>query len=810
MVELRRIIFLFIIIFLTNKSKNVDLNNIKIIEGSAIFEVFPFQLPNKDFIFLCYDYNPDNHEHSFIIYELRSSREISSENTMDWFELSADKFITTVLTIDNNYYIIFCNLEDCYSIDFVNMNYEVKEFHSLLQETVDSTIYDEYWEWDTFYFSEIINIDNRNKILFSQISNNNIYLSIVKINNKELSFESIAESTEGPYVYTYPHDLNCFITTNNYIECLYMDEIESQSHFRVAVYEQSLNYLNNIILDTDNINFQDEVSFYNAIRAIHLKNEIGIFTYYINNYDAQFSKLRMQINELYFEGGIPSFRNVIQDNQIIEISFDDDDDYNYYSSDSTRINSESLIKLNDNKFSYAYIYSEDIIILIIFDLFGDNNNNLFVRYYKIDFTDYNYKTRDILKLFNYDSFLGLGINYKDSENNKNALFIFFGYYKIQSNNKISLDVYKENKGFIFEINNYNLISLDNNLFGYELIIKITSISNALKGTRFFSINKNMEIHKNDLIDKDDHILIDFSGVNTQIGEKSIIEITWTLATSEYDKLVEYYDKSETFGGGEQFSDFYESTVLEEKIFTIELTFVCSESSETITSFCSYPVLKTKTIQNGSNNIIFLSDFIYTNEANNLFNTYLTLSGYDSTTSCSNDPINIIKYNYMNDCLNNCPTNYNHDSSNNCIYVCENKFSFNSKCYDNCPEGAISYLSNDQKSCKCEKLYYKDENLNYVCLSSLICDNKHPVLNEQTKECCNYRVKYRDEYYMECPENTCISQKFGENNICEDKTPDMKVFNGICFNDYHSIQSKFREMAENNIKLNDKEGVTLSV
>ena len=652
-----------------------------------------------------------------------------------------------------------------------------------MKKTVASTIYDGYW--DTFYFSEIINIDNRNKILFSQISENNIYLSIVRINDKDLSFESIAESTEGqgPYVYTYPHDLNCFITTNNYIECLYIAEIEGQNHYSVAVYEQSLNYLNNILIETDNINFQDEVGFYNTIKAIHLKNEIGIFTYYINNYGEEFSKLRMQINELYFEGSNPSFRNVIQgeENRIIEISFDNDD-YNYYSSVSlTRINSESLIKINDNQFSYAYIYSEDIIILIIFDLFGNNNNNLFVRYYKIDFTSYNYKTRDILKLFNYDSFLGLVINYEDSENNKNALFIFFGYYTIQSNNKISLDVYKENKGFIFEINNYNLITLDNNLFGYELIIKITSISNALKGTRFFSINKNMEIHMNDLIDNDDQILIDFSGVNTQIGEKSIIEITWTVATPEYDKLVEYSDKSETFGGGEQFSNFYESTILEEKIFTIEITFVCSESSETITTFCSYPVLNTKTIQNGSNNIIFLSDFIYTNEANNLFQTYLTLDDYDSTIYCNNDPINIIKYNYMNDCINECPTNYNHDSSNNCIYVCENKFSFNSKCYDNCPEGAISYSSNDQKSCKCEKLYYKDENLNYVCLSSLICDDKHPILNERTKECCNYRVKYRDEYYMECPENTCISQKFGENNICEDKTPDMKVFNGICFN-----------------------------
>jgi hypothetical protein len=79
----------------------------------------------------------------------------------------------------------------------------------------------------------------------------------------------------------------------------------------------------------------------------------------------------------------------------------------------------------------------------------------------------------------------------------------------------------------------------------------------------------------------------------------------------------------------------------------------------------------------------------------------------------------------------------------------------------------------------------------------------------TNECLNYRVKYRDEYYMECPENTCISQSF-EENICEDKTPDTKVFNGICFNNYSSIKSRFGDMAENNIKIKEKEGVTLSV
>ena len=202
--------------------------------------------------------------------------------------------------------------------------------------------------------------------------------------------------------------------------------------------------------------------------------------------------------------------------------------------------------------------------------------------------------------------LGMGFIYlinDDSDYNffNKASISIFGYL---TNNRITLDVYKLYQGFIFEINNY--ISIDNNLFGYELNIKITSVSNGLTGIRFFSINENREINRNELIDKEDSILFDFSGVNAQLGKKDIIEITQSIITPEFDKLDDYYDKSETFGGGEQFIDFYESTILEEKKFTIELTFVCSES---ITSSCTYPDLTTKTIQNGSNEILFLSNFI---------------------------------------------------------------------------------------------------------------------------------------------------------------------------------------------------------
>jgi hypothetical protein len=170
---------------------------------------------------------------------------------------------------------------------------------------------------------------------------------------------------------------------------------------------------------------------------------------------------------------------------------------------------------------------------------------------------------------------------------------------------------------------------------------------------------------------------------------------------------------------------------------------------------------------------------------------------------------------MNECiLNECPPNYYSDPSNNCMFVCqnENEYIFNYACYNNCPEGTILDSSNKRyKSCKCKNFYYTDENNNHECLPpSKLCDDAHPVLNELTNECQNYRVKYGNNYYYECPENTCISQKYETLTICEEQTSDMKVINGICFNNYLSIISDFIQSSENSIKIEEQKGVFLNI
>ena len=65
---------------------------------------------------------------------------------------------------------------------------------------------------------------------------------------------------------------------------------------------------------------------------------------------------------------------------------------------------------------------------------------------------------------------------------------------------------------------------------------------------------------------------------------------------------------------------------------------------------------------------------------------------------------------------------------------ENQYIFYSQCYNNCPENSVSYiLETNIKMCKCKNLFYSDPSNNVKCLSSLICDDNHPVLDESTNE-----------------------------------------------------------------------------
>ena len=698
------------------------------------------------------------------------------------------EFNSVSIKMDNNEYPLICSQDYCFIIDLENDNIYTEEFENFFPRESDISF--KYSE-----FFSLINLNKENEILFSYISANSLYLSIIKFQSIDFSSYAIQNSfssnSDTFEINKFIQNTKCFITKNKIIECLY---VNMDKKFTIALFSQTLNYLNSIILDQDEVKKEyPMLPFNNPINMIHLKNEIGIFAYYIyDTFQTTFKPIRIQINELIIEDDVYKFKNIISDHKIIEIKIDD----YFYLNDCIaceRTNYEFLIKINEKKFFYAYDYSDYIIIIVMLDLFGNNDDeqNLLIRYYKINLNLYNLIFFIDLKLFIFNSFLGMLLITENPDDSKRySLIIIFGDLS-KTPNELSLEVYKKNQGFLLELQKF--FRINNNLFGYELDIKISSFSANLNGIKFYSIKNNIEIHVNDIINEEDSILFDFSDADPQICYNNIITINCVLTTPKYENLFDYIDKQDKYGD-DDFKNFYEKKIIEEKVFKLELIFSCHESSIS----CNYPKLSTKTIENDDNKIIYFSNFQKTDEIDNLLEAYIDINNYDNSY-CESIVREINQYILNNNCVDMCPNDdYILDASNNkCIYVRNEEIETMTK-------------EKDNKNNDCQSLYYIDEKLNIICLSSLFCDENHPILNEETNECIIYRVKYGDEYFSKCPENTCISQNSPSLDTCEDKLLDMKVFNGICFDDYSNIINNIEEISKNNNISNIYKSAIISV
>ena len=686
-------------------------------------------MPNNDIFFICSEYWPEK----IYIYGLKSSGEVYfNDNEENFREIDMNSVIdisylnSVGLIINNKQYILICLtnneydyepdkgvISHCQIIDYENKQIYNENLYILL----------DYDNRDDFninsYFFTLLNLNQQNKILLSYLEDNSLDLSIINLSTENFSSYDIINNTKKkddllkPSLYS---DLNCFITELKFIECIILHESENQ--LIVEIYDESLNNLDSIILSNVEL-FEDILSYANCI---HLKNEIGVFAYYPFSISNIPCPLFVQINRLFFDGSHYIFQNVIKNENIFKITTsnnNDEDDHDFIC-----MTTESLIKINDNKFSYSYIIDFNIIIIVIFDLYGTNKESLYIRYYKIDLSLYYFSDLYAIKLFKFNSFLGIEFvgALGDDIDSTRCSFSIFGYCSIKQS--IELEIYKNNKGFILELNNY-FSTIDNNLFGYELEIKISSIPNELFGLRFFSINESKEININEIINPNDKIIFDFSQVNFQIGEKYIVEISSIISTPEYNKFIQLYDKIDKYGD-DIFENFYQRKIIEEKKFKVNLYISCHDQS---IKTCNYPDLTTKIVKNNSIDYIYFSNF---NQTDNLLNIYLNSNNLDDSDYCNNDIIDNNEYNYMNECVNECPSCYISDKYN-CIFIFDYEYPliYNSSYYDNCTEGK---KEEDSENAIISKDDICPEDFPYLISLENICIKNCQIINFLNGDC----------------------------------------------------------------------------
>ena len=521
------------------------------------------------------------------IYGLKSTGErYYNQNNENYKKILSNSKETTLINgvgimINNKQYIFICQFDEtkCQLFD--------PENNIVFNEDINTILNINYNDFEPISQSyTILNLNHNDKILLSFLERQFLDLSIIQLKKEDNIYfydrsknsRKKQEMNNTEIIYNNYSQITCFITERKFIECLIIYNHE----LKVEIYDESLYHLNSIYLDTiDESEYISQNFHIIFTKCIHLKEEIGIFAYYHFNIYKSAYPLIIQIKELIFKSSNYTLKNVINNNPIFEITIDPTSFSNKLYASIYRV---FLIKVSDNKFSYAYVINENNvhIILTIFDLYGNNKDNLLIRYYKINLIIYNLVFSKFLNLFKLNSFLGMAfIGYNNTEyilktNNDNTkgYFTIFGYSSKKNIDHIELEIYRNNQGFILELNNY--FSIDNNLFGYELEIKISSIQNKLKGIKFFSINENKELKINDIINVNDKIIFDISAgeANIQIGEKYVIEMTSIISTPEYNKFIQFYDKREEYG--ENFENYYQRKIMEEKIFKIKIYFTCHD------------------------------------------------------------------------------------------------------------------------------------------------------------------------------------------------------------------------------------------
>ena len=561
--------FFEIIVFIISVVGTRDINKIIYFGEGNANGIMAFNLFNNDFmLFSLYEVNMTSYKFPYKLYGMDSQgNDYFNDNGKNYkiFDLTIHSLNGIIIKVNNEEFPLICTYRKCLIIDYKDDEVYEKNIKSFFDER-----YDESSSSNLDF--PLINMNNENKILFITHSNNGFNLGIVQINSKDLSSEQLLFNKFGNRVYfSLKSDakLSCFITQKNLIECLYVDD---QSYYNVAVFDFELKFLDNIILDnTKMVNSLSE-GFYSCI---HLKKEIGVFVYYLKPSGGPMKKY-VQINELRKTDNNYIFNRIHSEDRI-QIYINNPESF------STTIepkDTDNLMKISDDRFIFIYLeyshYAFAKIILVIFDLYN-NDKNLIIKYYKIN-NNLNPTISNIiyyqLKSFRYNTFLGIEFLGVVNSVTIKTFFAICGYFE-QNNNEIILNI---NHNFEWQINQD--ISINNNIFDYELSYKIKSVHDSLKGIKFYSVKYDKEISINEEIDYDDSILFDILNMDSISNDANSIEIEALINEPKYDKSLTLCDKYEIYG--ENTNSHYKSKLIDSKIYTVKLliSFSCYSTCET--------------------------------------------------------------------------------------------------------------------------------------------------------------------------------------------------------------------------------------
>ena len=543
------------------------------------------KMTNNDIFFISTFFGD---EENLYIYGLKSNGEkyFNNENGEDYIKINSN-YLETLnsvnIKIDGKEYPLICSNSECVLIDLENKISYNQEMISFFNNTNIKSSFPY-----TLYFP-IINLNQENQYLFLTLyyKDNYIYFNffVTKILKKDFSsIENLVNDSDFKiHKRALIKKLSCFITEKKMIECFYYES----NYYIVSIFSENLHFIENIILDDKKID--EKETFKESTNCIHLKKEIGIFIYYIDMNYSIFPALILQINELEYNGMNYIFKKFNTQGKII-LSLDNNTFFDQNDISEDTIETRYLLKINDNKFAYIYDYYEEnncFIVLIVFDLYGINNENLIAKYYKFNHNlifGYNPDYLLQINIITFNNFIGIAfISFLSFPDDFKIIpyYIIFGDPE-QTINEITLNI---SQNFVWRIKDDLGIQVNNNLFGYELYYKIISVDDSLKNLTFYSINHNKELKINETVYETIYynasLSFDFTNVSVKIEEHPSFQIMAIIIEPDYEKTISLCDKYDIYD--ENQSSYYERKIIDEKIIKVKLNFECYITCES----CDY-------------------------------------------------------------------------------------------------------------------------------------------------------------------------------------------------------------------------------
>ena len=355
---------------------------------------------------------------------------------------------------------------------------------------------------------------------------NQFCLQIHNLNCELEQFRDLDTSEENKYKFiNNPFSeligISCFKTENNNIICFYLT---NDSKFNIIVCDFNLNIQTSWA--TNQLNIPKDKPFY---KCIHLKKEIGVFSFYNNNKPIfLFKKYKI---------------NTILNYTISEIILNSIN-YNFI----TNITENDIIKLEENKicFSSAGLDKKEIYIILI-NLFK-NDTEYKIRYYSLKiFEIYHIGFYMDLIIHNYNNLIALGFSYNnlscwDNYDEYYSALIILSYPNSTDKELDLYDYLKNNSNSSindFIINLEDEVRIENNLFGYNFSrIVLEDIDNC-KNPIFISSLNSDAIYSNYILKNNETIKLLFNPNNFYPIFTCTFQYYYNVTEPDLEKYDEY-------------------------------------------------------------------------------------------------------------------------------------------------------------------------------------------------------------------------------------------------------------------------------